>query len=454
MAAAMPWREVLAEGRAPLTAGVVMVEFVAAVQALIVTTIMPAVRKDLGGLEFYGLVFSGYSLAGMAATPTAGRAADRHGPARPFLLYGALFAAATVLCGLAPSMPLLAAFRLAQGYGAGGAYTIAYTALARGFPEAARARVLALLTFAWIAPGLLGPTIGALIASTLGWRWAFFALIPVILLAAALAFPGLSRMPPSHHPPEPLSPRWPIQLAAGIGILISGISLVSWISPPALVVGAALAWPALRRILPPGTLRLRPGLPAGVVAAFCLLFAYVGADYFLPLLITGVQHGTLAQAGIVVSLGAISWSFGSWWQSRYVGRVPRAAVIRGGSAILAVGVAGMLLAIPFHALWLAAAAWVLGGTGVGAAYPTVWLAVMALAPQGGEGTAIGSVRLGETLGLALGGGLGGVAIALAHAAGAPLSVGLAAAFTLALLATTGAILLTPRLAGPQAASSR
>jgi MFS family permease len=447
MAAAMPWREVLAEGRARLTAGVVLVEFVAAVQALVVTTIMPAVRRDLGGLEFYGLVFSGYSLAGMAATPSAGRAADRLGPARPFLLYGGLFTLATLFCGLAPTMPLLAALRLVQGYGAGGAYTIAYAAVARAMPEAARPRVLALLSFAWIAPGLLGPAVGALIASTVGWRWAFFILIPLILGAAALATPGLRRIGRDERlaPPPPLSARWPIQLATGVALMISGLSVASWISLPALVAGASLAAPALHRILPPGTLRLGPGLPACVVAAFCLLFGYVGADYFIPLLITGVQRGSIAQAGLVVSLGAVSWSVGAWWQSRYVTRFPRPLVVRTGSAILALGLAGMLSAVVAPSLWIAALAWVLGGIGVGVAYPTVWLLIMASAPEGGVGSAVASARLGETLGLALGGGVGGAAIALSHAAGAPLQAGLAAAFAIALAAVIGAVMLTPRL---------
>jgi MFS family permease len=445
MAAAMPWREVLAEGRARLTVGVVLVEAVAAIQALVVTTIMPAVRRDLGGIEFYGLVFSGYSLAGMAATPTAGRSADRLGPGKPFLLYGTLFAAATVLCALTPSMPLLAAFRLLQGYGAGGAYTIAYAAVARAMPEAARPRVLALLSFAWIAPGLLGPAFGALIASTVGWRWAFLALIPFMLVAAVLAYPGLRRVTPANDAPPPLSARWPIQLAAGIGILISGLSLAGWLTIPLVIIGVALVWPALHRILPPGTLTLRPGLPSCIVAAFCFLFAYVGADYFIPLLITGVHHGSLAQAGIIVTLGTVSWSVGAWWQSRYGTRFSRASVILGGAAILALALVGMLLTIAVHSLWIAGVAWTLGGISIGAAYPTVWLVIMATAPAGGEGTVVGSARLGETLGLALGGGVGGVAIAITHTLGAPLSVGLAIAFGIALLAVIGAAALTPRL---------
>src|SRR5436190_1485846 len=84
-------------------------------------------------------------------------------------------AADSALCGLASSMPLLALARIVQGGGAGGAYTVALAAVTRIYPASSRARVLALLAGAWIVPGLLGPSYGALMASTLGWRWAFIS---------------------------------------------------------------------------------------------------------------------------------------------------------------------------------------------------------------------------------------------------------------------------------------
>src|SRR5207247_4466483 len=129
-----------------------------------------------GGLEFYGLVFAGFSLAALVASPIAGRAADRRGPVRPFVLYGTLFIAGSALCGLASSMPLLALARIVQGGGAGGAYTVALAAVTRIYPASSRARVLALLAGAWIVPGLLGPSYGALMAHTLGWAWAIVSL--------------------------------------------------------------------------------------------------------------------------------------------------------------------------------------------------------------------------------------------------------------------------------------
>ena len=191
----MRWRELFLEGRGKLTAGILLVEFMVAIEALVVTAIMPAIKKDLGGLEFYGLVFTGFSLAALVASPIAGRAADRSGPGRPFLLFTGLFIAGTLLSGLATSMPLLTLMRVLQGFGAGGAYTVSLVAVARSYPEAGRARVLALLAGAWIVPGLLGPSYGALVASTIGWRWAFLSIVPLTLVAAALALPALRRLP-------------------------------------------------------------------------------------------------------------------------------------------------------------------------------------------------------------------------------------------------------------------
>ena len=98
------WRELFQQGRGRLTAGILLVEFLVAVESLVVIAIMPAARRDLGGIEFYGLVFAGFSLAALVLSPIAGRAADRRGPAQPFLLFGTLFIVGTVLCGLAPSM--------------------------------------------------------------------------------------------------------------------------------------------------------------------------------------------------------------------------------------------------------------------------------------------------------------------------------------------------------------
>ena len=117
IASSAAWRDILARPR--LTIGLVALEFMMGIQYLVVITVMPRVQKDIGGIAFYGAVFGGFMLASLVSIPLSGRQADRDGPVKPFMQNLAVFIAGTLLCGLAPSMPLLAAARVVQGYGAG-----------------------------------------------------------------------------------------------------------------------------------------------------------------------------------------------------------------------------------------------------------------------------------------------------------------------------------------------
>ncbi|TMC66387.1 MAG: MFS transporter [Chloroflexota bacterium] len=412
------WRDLFQHGRGRLTTGILLVEFLVAVEALVVIAIMPAARRDLGGVEFYGLVFAGFSLAGLVLSPIAGRAADRGGPAQPFLLFGSLFIVGTALCGLAPSMPLLTIARLLQGAGAGGAYTVALAAVTRIYPESGRARVLALLAGAWIVPGLLGPSYGALIASTLGWRWAFLSIIPLTVVAIALTLPALRALPPVEQPAT-LSIRWPLQLAVGVTGLISGLSLLSWISLPLIAVGVVLTIAALGHILPPGSLHAHRGAPAAVMITFLLLLGF--------------------------TLGTVSWSIGNWWQSRAIVKTSSVTLMRLGGAILTVAIIGIMATLLGAPLAISYVAWFAAGFGMGIAYPTAYLVILRGGDAGGSGSAVSSQQVAERLALALGGGLGGACVALAAGMHASLATGLAGAFALALLSAAASFALAPRL---------
>jgi MFS family permease len=439
------WRELFQEGRARLTLGVLLVEFLVAVQALVVTAIMPAVERELGGLAYYGLTFSGFSIAAVVAAPSAGRATDRGGPATPFLLYGGLFIAGTLLAGAAPSMPALALLRVLQGYGAGGWYTVALVSVARFYPESGRARMLALLAGAWIIPGLLGPSYGALLASTVGWRWAFISVVPLTALATLLTLPALRRLPAASDSAPHLGLRWPLQLAAGVAALVAGLSLLSWLTIPVLIAGVWLTWHSLDRILPAGSLQLVPGLPAAVIAIFLLIFAFIAGDYFIPLLLTAVRGRSLTEAGIVITLGTVSWSLGNWWQTRAVTHWRRVDLVRLGSGLLLLALFGVVTIVISAPLLVAYAAWFLAGIGMGIAYPTAYLVVMEGAADTGAGSAVSSGEVAERLALALAGGIGGACVALAQALHASLAAGLSGAFALAIAAALVAFTISSRL---------
>jgi predicted MFS family arabinose efflux permease len=198
-------------------------------------------------------------------------------------------------------------------------------------------------------------------------------------------------------------------------------------------------------VLPAGSLRARRGSPAAVVAIFLLIVGFIGADYFIPLLLTGVRNRSLAEAGVVITLGTVSWSLGSWWQSRATLRRSKTTLARLGTAILALALLGIIATLAGAPLPIAYGSWFLGGVGMGIAYPTAYLVIMEGASTSGAGAAVSSAEVAERLGLALGGGLGGASIALAQAMHASLASGLAGALLLALLAALAALALAPRL---------
>jgi hypothetical protein len=429
-----PWREVFAGARGRLTAGLLMLEAVAAMEALVVATIMPAVRRDLGDLQLYGWAFSAYTLAAFGTIPISGRAVDRYGARRPLALMLCLYASGLFVAALAPSMPVLILGRFIQGTGAGGLYAVSIGAVAETYPDRLRPRVLALMASMWILPGLFGPPLGALLASTIGWRWAFLAPIPALVAASILVFPSLSATPTGSGDTAELPIRWPLQLMVGVGMALSGLTDPTWASPVLIAVGLAVGIPALVRIVPPGTLRARRGLPAAAAAAFLLSATFGTADGFLPLLLTAERGLSVGRAGLVVTVGSFAWAAGSWWQSRRAGVWSATRLVATGAALIVVGTVaaslGVVDRIPVIVVYLG---WLVAALGMGIAFPTIPFAVMHEAGEHRGASEVSSTLLMDVLGWGVGAGLGGACVALAQAAGLSLQVGLIGVFAVALL---------------------
>ena len=159
---------VWAPHRRRLTLGLVLTITLVAFESLAISTVLPVVSDDLGGLGLYGWVFSAL-LPRQPPRDRHRRAAGRpprHGS--PFTLGLVLFAGGLVVGGLAPSMGVLVAARVGQGIGAGAIPAVAYTSVGRAYPPALRPRVFAVFSSAWVIPGLLGPAASSGIAHALG----------------------------------------------------------------------------------------------------------------------------------------------------------------------------------------------------------------------------------------------------------------------------------------------
>ncbi len=185
------WREVFAGARGRLTAGLLILEALVAVEIMVVATILPAVQRELQGLQLYGWTYVALTLASFGAVPIAGKLTDRLGPRRVLGAAIGFYVIGLVLAASAPTMLVLVIARFVQGIGGGGLYVVSLATVAKTYPERIRPRVMALLASMWILPGLLGPPVGAVIAETVGWRWAFLAPLPLIVLAASMVMPSL-----------------------------------------------------------------------------------------------------------------------------------------------------------------------------------------------------------------------------------------------------------------------
>jgi MFS family permease len=438
-----------------LTVGLFLTITFVASEALAIAPALPVVRRDLGGLALYGFVFSGFMLGSLVGTVLAGREADKLGPTPPFVAAVGLFIAGLVVGGLAPSMEVLVLGRVLQGLGAGAVPAIAYTAIGRSLPERLRPRMLAMLSTAWVLPGLFAPAVSAVVLRHFGWRWIFLGLVPFVALAALLALPGLLRLR-AVPGAEPALVRWQdaVLAAVGTGLFLGGLTSHHLIGAVPVIAGIAIGLPPLRRLVPPGTLTGRPGLPAAILSRGLLTFLFFGVDVYVPLAVQDVRHRSPALTGLAITAAALLWTAGSWVQAHLSAtREPR-LLVRTGTALVLVGVAGVSLAlrgdVPVAVFVIA---WGVGGLGMGLGYGPITLLVLRDAPPGREGATSASLTLFDTLGIAIGSGLAGAVIAASDAAGHSLTSGVAVAFAVAAAAGVLLLFVTPRLAGQRTSSS-
>jgi MFS family permease len=452
--------------RRALTIGLVLTITFIASEALAVVTIMPVVARDLGGLGLYGWVFSAFMLGNVIGIVVAGRQADRFGPARPFVAGLALFGAGLAIAGLAPSMIVLVCGRALQGIGAGAVPAVAYVAIGRSLPEQLRARMMAVLSTAWVLPGLIGPAVSAAVASLFGWRVVFLGLLPLVAVTGSMAMPALIRLgrePRADSEPVPVSAAEHkladgLATAAGAGLVLGGLTLAAGSSQVLIGIGLLIAGivvigRSLRRLLPAGTFAARRGLPAVILSRGLLTFTFFGADAYVTLTITTVRHHSPALAGLAVTGSTLAWTAGAWLQSRLNGRWEARRLVGTGLAIVVIGLAAMAtVLLPATPVYVAIAAWTVAGFGIGLAYAPLSLLMLREAPAGHEGWASASLSLADVLGTALGIGAGGAAVTAATAHGWPLAAGVGVAFAIAGIGAAALGLASRRLPSSRTAA--
>jgi len=400
--------------------GILLVVTLIAFEGMSVSTVMPAVSADLDALDLYGVSFSAFLIAGLLANVVAGLWSDRRGHAWPFLLGVGLFTVGMVMAGAAGSKELFIVARAVQGLGGGAVVVAIYVMIARVYVPATRPRIFAALSAAWVLPALIGPGLTGIIAETVGWRWVFYGIVPLVVPALVMLLPALRVGGPMPAPSSgPRSRPLAMTLAAtatacGGGVLLYGVGRLH--EAPisggiATAAGVALLAAGLPRLLPPRALRFGRGLPTTVMMRGVLASAFFGVNAFIPLLLTEVHGFSIAEAGIALTLGAIGWTTGSYLQTR--GSYDRPLLVRIGAVAITVGILTTLLTlVPGVSGWITVPAWVIAGFGMGVGVTSVNVTAMRQSPDAEQGANSAALQVVDTLGSAVTIGFGGVLVNL------------------------------------------
>ncbi|HZC29753.1 MAG TPA: MFS transporter, partial [Gaiellaceae bacterium] len=161
--------------------------FLAALDQTIVSTALPTIVGDLGGLNHLSWVVTSYLLAATVSTPLYGKLGDMYGRKPVFLAAILIFLAGSMLAGLSRSMSELILFRALQGAGAGGLMVGAQAIIADIVPPRERGRYMGLIGSVFAVASVAGPLLGGFLVDNLSWRWVFYVNLPVGALAVLAA---------------------------------------------------------------------------------------------------------------------------------------------------------------------------------------------------------------------------------------------------------------------------
>ena len=447
---------------------IVTAQFMVILDAAIVNVALPAIKSDLGfsqaSLQW---VISAYAIFFGGALLLGGRLGDLLGRRRLFVAGLAVFAASSLLCGLAWSEASLITFRALQGLGGAMLAPAALALLMTTFAEG-RERNVALGIYGGAAGSgaAVGVLLGGVLTSYLSWPWIFFINVPVAVVAIALT-PMLLRESRADDAPRHFDVAGAASITAGLMLLVYALTRATtdgWASTATIGLLAAsgalvLAFIAIELRSPAPLLPLRIFRSRTLTAAnatMLIVGSVTFAEFFLlTLYLQDVLHYSAVQSGVAFAGFAITVVVASNLAQLVVSRFGVRATLTGGLLASATSIAILArLPVDGHYFWDLFPAFVLGGAGMGLSFVPVTIASLTGVERSDAGIASGLVNTSRQMGGAI--GLAAVsAIAAmstgnyadAHGIAATSGVALDHGFKTALYVLTGMLLVGAFIAG-------
>lgn len=381
-----------------------------AIEATIVSTAMPQIAAELGGLRLYAWVFSAFLLSQTAMTVVFGKLSDIYGR-KPMVLGGiAIFLVGSIAAGFAWSMPSLIAFRLIQGVGAGAIQPIVMTIVGDLYPARERGKVQGYLASVWATAAIVGPLLGALIIQKFSWAWIFWMNIPVGI-AAGLGFIFFLHEAPRRK-------RASIDVV-GAGLFTAAVAALmftltdagsgheqrAWLAGGIFCVCLVLFILQERRAADPMVSFDLWSRKAIAVSNGAMLFSnmvIIGVTTFLPMYVQGVLHRTPTVAGLTLTMIMVGWPVGSIVASRLFPRFGLRPVIIGGSVLIPLGTLVFIFLKPDSSPLLAGAGSLVMGLGMGLMSVCSLVLVQEVVDVSERGSATASNMFSRNLGSTIG----------------------------------------------------
>jgi EmrB/QacA subfamily drug resistance transporter len=273
----------------------------AALDQTIVSTALPTIVSDLGGLDHLSWVVTAYLLASTAATPLWGKLGDQYGRKKLFQTAIVIFLISSALCGVAQNMPQLIGFRALQGLGGGGLMVLSMAIVGDIVSPRERGKYQGLFGAVFGATSVLGPLLGGVFTEQLSWRWVFYINLPIGVIALGVIALAL------HIPVRSTKHRidylgtFLIASVATCLVLVASLGGTTWAWGSVQIIGLAVLGVVLAAlfvfvelraaepVLPMRLFRVRTFTLSAVIS-FVVGFAMFGAMTYLPTFLQ-IVHG-------------------------------------------------------------------------------------------------------------------------------------------------------------------
>ncbi len=307
--------------------------FLASMETSIIATALPTIAGDFNAFESFAWVGTVYIATSAIGTPLLGKLSDLYGRRLIFQTTMATFVIGSFLCGLAPSMGWLIAFRALQGFGGGGIQALAFAVLGDILPPRERGRFIGYFTLSFVGAALLGPVIGGFIIDHYDWAWIFLINVPLGLLVMVACHYAL-RLPFQRRDAK-LDLRGAALLSLAVGALMVGLAQGGedgWSQPIVLAlfgvsVATTLLFVRSQRRVPEPMLPLhlfsnRVMLVCIGLGVFAGLVTY-GAGSFLPLYFQVSQFVSPTLSGLRMAPQMLGVSLATFGIGRLIARTGR-----------------------------------------------------------------------------------------------------------------------------------